>query len=126
MLKNNNLKLSFMKSMAINFEPFLVPDVPKIKLAFSYYTYFINYFLSVPWFFCPFYRKILQYCFLESTTDLLDLFFSRIVSCTQIKALHCRKRPHSRSSKYVIIIMVSLGDLVWSFCLQNVIEIICK
>ena len=44
MLKNNNLKLSFMNSMAINFEPFLGPDVPKIKLAFSYYTYFINYF----------------------------------------------------------------------------------
>ena len=41
MLKNNNLKLSFMNSMAINFEPFLGPDVPKIKLAFSYYTYFI-------------------------------------------------------------------------------------
>ena len=36
MTKNNNLKLSFMKSMAINFEPFLGPDVPKIKLAFSY------------------------------------------------------------------------------------------
>ena len=125
MTKNNNLKLSFMKSMAINFEPFLGPDVPKIKLAFSYYTYFINYFLSVPWF-LPFLPEDFKYCFFESTTDLLDLFFSRIVSCTQIKALHCRKRPHSRSSKYVIIIMVSLGDLVWSFCLQNVIEIICK
>ena len=74
MLKNNNLKLSFMNSMAINFEPFLGPDVPKIKLAFSYYTYFINYFLSVPWF-LPFLPEDFKVLFFRIYYRFVGLIF---------------------------------------------------